>query len=358
MTPVVECEALASADQQVRLAAMGTVVPAHQVQLKAQVTGKILSADPSWIEGGRFARDALIMTLEASDYEIALQQAQADLAQAQSDLTLESGRQDVARREWQLLGQKGEKGDSELALRLPQLKAAEARVQAAEARVQAADLALSRTRIHSPFNGLVTLRQLNAGDVAMPQAALGSVVDRDEFHVRVSVPAGELKWIVFPSSGAPGSAARISLPGGGERKGEVQRLLPDLEPAGRMARVLVSVRDPMEGEHPLLLGSFVEVEITGTVITDACRIRREHYREGGQIWMMTPGNELRILTAKPLWSDRDHIVARVPLQPGEQLITSDLAAAIDGMELRVAGAAEAGEPTAGKAAKLEPKKRD
>jgi multidrug resistance efflux pump len=186
MTPVVECELLTKGTQEVVLNLLGTVMPAESIELKAQVSGEIVKVDDNWIEGGILKEGAAAVTLEATDYRIALRQAEADLAQAQSEFELEIGRQDVAKREWKLLG--SDEGDRDLALRVPQLKAAQARVETARARKEAAELAVSRTGVKVPFNALVVERRMNRGDIASSQASLGTIVSTDVYHVKVSLP--------------------------------------------------------------------------------------------------------------------------------------------------------------------------
>jgi len=313
------------------------VMAARNIELKAQVSGEIVKTDANWIEGGRLAEGTTILELEQADHRIGLQRAEAELAQAQSELALEMGRQDVAKREWELLGEEEDPRDLDLALRVPQLKSARARVAAAKARVEQALLSLERTEIKAPFNALVVMRRVNRGDQASPQSSLGTLVGTDAYHARVSIPVDQLKWVELPSRNQQGSEARVYLPDGSVRDGRVIRLLGDLEPRGRMARLLVEVLDPANGDPPMLLDSYVRVEIEGRTIPKAYLIGRDRCREGGEIWLLKPDNSLRIAAVHPIWSDRESVIIRADIQPGERLITSDLSAAIDGMALRVEG---------------------
>ena len=72
----------------------------------------------------------------------------------------------------------------------------------------------------------------------------------DEFWVQVAIHVSELKWVQFPEEGQSGAETRVILDmGDGESaawKGRVIRLLSDLDPLGRMARLLVSVTDPLQ----------------------------------------------------------------------------------------------------------------
>jgi hypothetical protein len=97
----------------------------------------------------------------------------------------------------------------------------------------------------------------------------------------------------------------------------------------------------------MLLNSFVNVKIEGRQIPNSYRVQRQHYREGGRVFLMTETNTLNIVKSEPVWSDRDSVVLQLDVQPGEKLITSALAVAIDGMELRLPGQRPAGPPKQG-----------
>ncbi len=339
LTPVVECKPLQRGEHRVRLDVLGTVIPARQIVAQSRVSGQIVKLHSEWIEGGRVGKGDILAQIDPADYEIALQQAKAELAQAESDALLEQGRRDVARQEWQMLGDSVEasESDRELALRVPQQKSAEARITAARARVARSQLDLDRTAVRAPFNALILQRHANLGDQATGQARLATLVDTDSYHVRVSVPVDELKWVSWPTETEDGSAAEIHFPDGSTCKGKVVGRLEDLEATGRMARLLVEIPEPFTQNAPVLINSFVRVVLEGNSVGDVYEIDRTAYRDGSVIWLITAENTLRILNISPIRSGRDTIVFRADIAEGERLITTALGAPIDGMELRLPG---------------------
>ena len=121
--------------------------------------------------------------------------------------------------------------------------------------------------------------------------------------------------------------------------GRVVRLLSDLSELGRMARVVVSVSDPLGLKKnsgtklPLLLGSFVEVKIDAGAIEDTLTIPREALHEGNFIWVVGSDNLLKILQATILWSEKETLLLSNNLEKGEDLIVSDLRVALPGMKV-------------------------
>jgi hypothetical protein len=106
-----------------------------------------------------------------------------------------------------------------------------------------------------------------------------------------------------------------------------------------MVRLVVSVRDPLRlrqasgDKLPLLLGSYVEVCIDAGELENALTIPRAARREGDRIWVVGEDRRLRILPATVLWSEKDTLIIENNVQPGDQLIVSDLRVALPGMEI-------------------------
>ena len=66
----------------------GTVVPRTESDLVAEVSGRIIEVSPSLASGGFLEPDEILVTIDPSDYEIAVERAQASLSRSQSRLDL------------------------------------------------------------------------------------------------------------------------------------------------------------------------------------------------------------------------------------------------------------------------------
>jgi len=334
-------------DELVKIYAMGTVVAAQEVVLQPRVSGQIIKINPVFIPGGFFKADEMIFQIDPRDYELALEQSRSQVARARYEIKMEQGHQDIAKREWELLGVKdASELDRELALRKPHLEMANASLAAALAAEQKAKLDLQRTTIRAPFNGIITSKNVDLGAQVTPQTPLATIVGTDEYWVQVSVPVDQLKWITFPNpDNQQGSLVHIYQQNGAEvtntRTGRVLRLMGDLEPQGRMARVLVTVRDPLdlqkpdnEKRVPLLIGSYVNTVIEGAKLQNVISVPRSVLRDGKNIWIMNANNELDIRQVDIAWKGRNTVFIRDGIQNGEQLVVSDLPAPVVGMRLR------------------------
>jgi RND family efflux transporter MFP subunit len=342
----VEVRELNPSAREVVVDVMGTVVPAREVGVAAEVAGRIVWVSPELVPGGRFTAGDELARIERSDYELAVAQAEASLEVARAELAQEMGQQAVALREFELLGdEEMSEEDQALVLRAPQLNMARAVVASAESALAEARLDLERTTVRAPFDCVVKERQMELGGRVNAGASLATVVGVEKYWVEVSVPIDELHWIDIPGVNAEtGSDARVydsAAWGTGEfRAGRVFRLRPDLETSGRMARLLVEVQNPLdltvavESRHPLVLGAYVRVEIAGKTVPNVVAVDREYVHEGNQVWIFSNDDTLDVREVEIVWSDDEKVYVDGGLRKGELLVVSDIATPVPGMKLR------------------------
>ena len=327
--------------------------------------------------------------------EASLIQAGAQVVTAEYGYAIERGKQDVAKHEWTLVEHResATELERELTLRKPHLRKAESDVEAAKAGVKGAQgtvdaalgavavaeaaveiakatieadalalesaksavksaevglarakLDLVRTEVRVPFNAVVVDRTVTVGAQVSPQTRLAGLVDADAFWVEVALPLDRTPWIAMPVDGKPGAAAVVrhsgALGGRGEWRGTVVHRLPQLEPNGRQVRLLVEVRNPLvapDGVPPLLLDSFVSVELAGPKLDNVLVLPRVCIHNGNEVWLRNGEKRLEVRTIDVLWSDGQSAVVETGLEAGEQLVISDVASAIPGMQIALPG---------------------
>jgi RND family efflux transporter MFP subunit len=332
---LVEVKTLERSDEIIVLELTGTVTPAEEVMMRARVNGEVIAIAPSFIDGGLLKKGEEAVRIDPVDYELALATAKSALETARFNYKLELGRQDVAKREWELLKtDNATEQEQELALRIPHLAASKAALEAAEANLLNAELDLQRTTIRAPFNAIVLSRNVNIGSQASLQDVLASLAGTDAYWVLASIPVDRLEWIEIP-----GSTARILSPSGAVREGQVIRLLADLEEKGRMARILIEVNDPLclqpenADRKPLLIGEYVQTKISGRKLENVYSIPRNALHDNRNIWIAAEDNTLDLREIKVLWRDEQRILIRDGISDGTRLIVSDLTAPVQGMDL-------------------------
>ena len=330
---------------QVVVKAMGSVVPSREVSLKARVSGQVMELSPNFTPGGRVSKGEKLIQLDRDDYLIALKKAKSALDKAQADLKIEQGSQEIARAELKLMRQasKNPVQETALALRKPQLEQAKAGVASARADLEQARLNLNRTEIKAPFNGLITKRQVVPGSQVNSQDAVGTIVCTDEYWIEAVVPLDRLRRLGLNQPGGRPVEIR-SLGDGAVWSGRTLRSTGVLNAESRMAAVIIAVPDPLglksESARPaLMLDDYVSVSIQGRIIDHVIELPRSALRDDGSVWVLT-GGKLEVRRVELAWKENDRVFVSAGLEPGESIVTSDLAVSAPGMKLTTAAQAD------------------
>ncbi len=333
----VEVVPLKAGKQAVQLKATGTVSPAVGITLRARVAGEIVEVAPEFIDGGSFKQGEVMLKIDPVDYRLALEQKKAALAEAEYQLQLEKGQGDIAAREWEILGagEGSTEADRELALRVPHLKYRAAKLEAAKAELENAKLDIARTEVRAPFNAVIVERKTDLGTQATLQEPLATLAGSDQYYVRASIPVDQLKWInPDPQNG---SLATITRNTGDVRLGRVIRVESALEKMGRMARVIIAVDNPIQGNRPVLLNEYVRVSIEGSAVENAYHIPREALHNDRFVWLVSLKGALEVREVVVSWRDATDVIVSNGLNDGDRLILTNLSTPINGMKLRIEG---------------------
>lgn len=337
---LVEVQEVRRGDYTPRIEGLGTVEAAQDIILAPRIDGRVIGISENFVPGGFVNEGDVLVTIDPADYENAVKQMESMLQQAQSELDIELGRQDVAKREYALLDQKLSDENKALVMREPQLAAARAGVLSAQSALDQAKLELERTHITAPFDAQILSRNINVGSRVDPGDVLARLVGVDEYWITVTVPVSKLDRISFPRNGEEGAPVTITNRSawqpGENREGRVMRLIGALDSQTRLARILVSVKDPLarNSESPgLLVGSVVQAEIEGSTMKNVFRIGRDFLREDDTLWLKRDGT-LTITDATVVFKDKDYAYIADGLKDGDQLVTSNLATVAEGIELR------------------------
>jgi RND family efflux transporter MFP subunit len=368
---LVEVRTVTAETRPISVAAQGTVLAAREVVLQAEVGGRVVWTHENLVPGGRLRAGDTVVRLDARAYELAAGQARAQIARAQADLALEQSRQEMAAREWELFRRQRDSALGEappLVLRQPQLEAARGALTAARRTLERAELDVARTRLRAPFDAYVRGNTVQVGQLVGPQTTIATLVGTDRFWVQVAIPLPDLRWVAVPGvNAAEGQGARAVVRqevGGArvEREGQVERLVGELDPASRLARVLVAITQPLDppaaraarsdgaagGEAglPLLPGAYVNVALDAGALDDVIAVPRVALVEQRRVLVAGPDDRLQVREVEVQWSTPDEVLVRAGegLRPGERLVVSELPGAVPGMPLRPVPAPEAPPP--------------
>jgi RND family efflux transporter MFP subunit len=334
-------------DETIIITSYGTVEQTRQLKLQAEVKGRIIELHPNLNLGGTISEGERILRLDPSEYESAVKIAAAEVANAESELAIEQGRSWIAEKEFELLQQSIEEETllselgQQLVLRKPQAANRQAALEGTQGRLERAELDLIHTVIPAPFNAIVISEAVELGQVVSPGQTLATLVTSDYFVVLATLPLEQLHWM-YERGDFPAATIFVDLGRNNQiqKMGTVERILPVVSKDGRMVRIGIVVLDPLDLQkpikerQPLLLDSYVRVEIPGPTLKGVYRIPREAIRDGDLIWLMDENDTLRFEGIEILHSYSDFVLVSNGLQKGDRIITSRIALPVPGMPLR------------------------
>lgn len=140
------------------------------------------------------------------------------------------------------------------------LKAATAQRDQATGHLQASEAQLHYSRITSPIDGVVTDRQLYAGETAQPGAPLLTVMDVSHVIARAHVAPDEAAELKV------GADASIIAPDGSPIAGRVALVSPALDPGGTTVEVWVQAPNP---DGVLKPGAALPIELIARSVPEA-----------------------------------------------------------------------------------------
>jgi len=347
--PLVRAIEVELRDLTLTVKSQGTVSPRTESVLLPEVAGRVIEVSPSFVSGGFFEEGELLLRIDPHDYRQALVQARAAVAQAELRLASERAEADVARREWEELGQGGD--PPPLTVREPQLAEAEAALAAARAAVVNAERNLERTEIRAPYDGRVRQKQADLGQYVSPGSPLGTIYAVDYAEIRLPLPDEDLAFLDLPlvyrgeAATSRGPEVELSATFAGKThhwRGRIVRTEGEIDPRSRMVHAVARVKDPYgrgndPDRPPLAVGLYVEAAIRGRRVENVALLPRSALREDGRLLVLTDDDRLAFREIEILRRTREEIVVSSGLADGERVCLTNLTAVTDGMKVRVTG---------------------
>ena len=338
----VETMTVNSRDVTFRIASQGTVTPRTETVLVAEVSGMVESVSPDFVAGGFFQRGDVLLTLESADYEVAVEQARANLLSAEAQLEQERAQSEQAGREWDLSGRSREDAPI-LALRTPFLREAEARVLHAEAELARAERQLERTTIRAPYDALVREKMADVGQYISTGGQLARIFATDFAEIRLPLSNADLAWLELPRPGqlAPSDALPVTLEAvvAGKRQqwqGQIVRTEAAVDSSTRMQYAIARLEDPYALQRegaPLLAGTFVHAQLLGVTVPDLIVLPHHALRQGNQVLVMDAEQRLRQRQVNVLRGDAEQVYINNGLSAGDQVLISPVQVPIEGMRV-------------------------
>lgn len=328
---------------QLRVLSQGEVTARSEVDLAAQISGRLAYVSPKFLPGGRFTKGEMLFRLEDREFQLRIVQAESVVAEARTALIRETSEANQALADAEELGVETV---SDFAMRRPQMAQAEARLASTEAALAEARLQLERTTIRAPFDGRVRSKAVDVGAYITPGMALGNIYSTDKVDVPIPLTDKDIAALglgvgFIETRDAPGPNVTLSAIVGDTPRhwtGRITRTDSGFDPATRVLFAYVTVEDPYgagaDNGTPLATGLFVTADLDGRELVDSVTIPRTALRGASSVYLVQSDDTIEIREVEVASSSRQRVVLTAGLDIGERIITSPVRGAVDGMKVQ------------------------
>lgn len=330
---------------QLTVRSQGTIAPRREIDVVAEVSGRIVKVSTAFVNGRFFTEDELLVQIDPRDYEYAAALAESELAAAQAELSSEKGRHRQAKREWRDLGNVQANA---LFLREPQLAAARARVIAAKAALNKAKLDIERTHIRVPFAGRIRQTHVNIGQYVSAGTPIARVYDTEVAEVRLPLTDHQVALLDLPlgfnaSNEQPGPEVTLSAVVAGKSQqwqGRITRTDASIDTQSRFYYAVAEIVDPFLRKkastknadatqahdqlatQPLVVGLFVEAEISGRPLNDVVALPAGAVFHRNRLYYLNELNEIMATTVEVLQRGDEQVWIRAKDIDNTQVLTA------------------------------------
>ncbi len=335
VAPTVDIAVLEPMTHQVAISSFGEVAPLEVTALSTQVSGEVLGWHPNFVPGGVVKRGDILFSIEDDNYQAAVLQAEAELAQSKAALIEERAKAKVAEQQAKKIK---DKQVSELYLRKPQLLSAEARVKSAQASLKRAKRDLDNCKVLSPYDALVVSRTIGVGQFVTSGSQIAMLNNIESAEIMLPIAGFDSPFLPVNVIGTQAkvlSKGRIDV----MRDGIIVRDLGIVDSATRMVNMVVRVEDPYAVKTKavgLPFGSYVEVQFNGKAIPNLFQIPQELVKSD-RVWLVDENDTLYFKQVNVVRQEQANFYIDSGLESGDRLVLTPPEFPQVGMKVKMTG---------------------
>jgi len=365
------------------MSSFGEIRSGRTLEIRATSTGTIVELADGFVDGGHVDAGDLLLRVDPSDAQSALDVAGADLTEAEAELReaiaalelagddVASAREQLALREQALQRQENlsERGvGTEAAVETAALAEASAKqavlsrrqaLAQAEARVDQAKTGLARsnialaeaqrrlaeTEIYAGFSGTLSDVLVVQGGLVQNNERLAELVDPDTLEVAFRVSTTEYARLLDDSGSLNGAEVTVIL----------DVLGIDVATTGRISRESASVGDGQTGRQLFARlerakgfrpGDFVSVNIKEPELRFVAILPASAVDAASSVLVLAEGDRLEVAQVERLRRQGDDVIVRARALQGREIVTERSPLLGAGIKVRPLRAEDAGVPEA------------
>lgn len=318
---------------QLEIKAIGTVIPAHTVNVQSQVSGvlqQIYFKEGQWVKKGE-----LLAQLDPAPFQVALAQAQG--TQQQNLAQLQNAETELKR--YQLLFKQDSIAKQQVEQQQALVNQLKGQIQSNKAQVDAAKLQLSYTRIYSPIAGRVGFRQKDAGNLIQANETTGLVTITQVHPIYVQFAVAENYLMGLRDTLKKGQQIEVSAWDKSEQNklamGRVQSLDNQIDVSTGTLKLKAVFNNQDDALFP---NQFVNVRLNTQTIQNAITIPNDavqHGAKGTYVYIVNPQHKAEIRMLKLGMTSNGQIEVIEGLTAKEQVVLEGIDRLSEGKEVQI-----------------------
>lgn len=328
-----------------RITAFGELRARREVQLRAQVSGEVISTETAFENGALVSKGEVLLRIDPFNYETRLDEAKAQLKGAKALLTERKASANLARQDMkraQELFKKGTVSKKTLDDRKTDYTIKKARrdqqqsvVDRQTVAVKRAQRDLDNTQITAPFDGHVANINVRSGRVVGPNEPLAVLLDASAYEVVFNLSDAEYGRFLARNSDVIGRVLEVQWTVGSQKmklQAEIERVGAQISQSTRgvdvFARVIGDIPSNLRG------GAFVDIVLNAQPLPDVMVIPKDAVYDGNRIYVAENGRMAERQLTNPIDLGR-HLAIRDGLAENEIVVLTRFNEAAPGVAIRL-----------------------
>lgn len=313
--------------------AFGRVGSAEQLNVIAEVGGKLLRGSSVLKKGSRFKKGQLLCRIDDQEENLDLQARKSSflhtLASILPDIRIDFPN---SFNDWQSYFD-GIKLNERLPA-LPEPKTSKEKTFLAAKNIlseyyaiKSAEENLKKFYIYAPFNGSIVSINYQVGSVVNPGANIGAIISTDELELEVPVEQRDIEFV------EKGKTVTIVDESDFEQNwiGKITRVADFIDPNSQSVSVFINIQK--RSKYEALDGLFLKARIPGKSVKNAAEVPRRILKNKDEIFVVQDS----VLVTKKVRihkiSENNAIISG--LQPGEMMVTDRPSNASENMKVEI-----------------------
>ncbi len=315
----------------------GIVRGINEVMVMPKAAARVTSIN---VKPGDYVKQGqVLLTLDSTDYEAGIRQAEAAVAMAEAGKKANDAQKATAFANYERtvkLHESGAVSDSQLEAAKAQYDglnsgSAEAAVQQARAGLQQAQNSIGNCTITAPINGVVGTISLSLGETATMQSPAAIISDTSGLEVEVQVSESEITYIQEDSE------VQVTISAVREEpfKGKVESVSVAADPSSRNYQVKIIMDN---SDNLIKSGMFAQVSLATVSDSNALCVPRNAVIPKGSksvIYIVDEDSRARLLEVETGIENSRYIQVLKGLKEGQQVIEKGNTLVSDGSKVRV-----------------------